>query len=372
MLRNTRLALIVSVLIAPGGGELRAQTPRAETSETAPTPAHQALASGQPERALALLQSRVLQLPPAERHSIAGRAHLALRSFHTARRELTSAVRMRPHHAGDLHALGRALLGCKAPSLAATQFARAHWRGLNSAELHHHWAVSLRDSGRALGEVSLRKIPPGKDQTPAAGSFALGGVVLGAVPRRPGAVAVSPPNSALFHACRAVQREPDRAGSLLLCGELWSLADRHAQAIAMFEKAVNGLEKDDLIRCHRKWADSLFAERRFDEYLRHARAALRVQGGLDSVLLAACYDRVAGQVALRGEPAAQVRYLKFAAELHPSPDRLIRLADALSQANDYIGAVSYLKKALDKRPTPKQRREIVQRIARTTYLASPR
>lgn len=334
--------------------------------------AHAAVAQGRPERALELLNSRVLQLSPVERHSVAGRAHLALGAHRSARRELTSAVRMRPTHAGDLHALAQALLACGAPAIATTRFEQAYRRGLDSAELHHDWAVALRSAGQSLGRIFRHELKDANSPSTQPGTFAFRGVVLGPIARRPGTVAVSPANSAIYHVCRALAVEPDRPDSLLLGAELWAEADRHPQAIELYERAAKQPQAADPARRQRGWANSLFALGQFDGYLKHARSALRLQGGLDSKLLARCYDRVARQVALRGEPARQVRYLKLASELSPTPDRLVRLADALIQASEFVDALAYLQKALDHHPNAKQVRDIQQRISRTTFLASPR
>ena len=141
-------AIFASVPLKADVAAPTAPTPtETRPTESFPSPAHAALAYGHPRRALEILDSRVSRLTPAERHAIAGRARLALGEFTAARRELTSATRMRPNRAEDQYWLGRALLAGGSPTLAAARFKKANWRGPDNAELHRYWASALRDAG---------------------------------------------------------------------------------------------------------------------------------------------------------------------------------------------------------------------------------
>ncbi len=366
-------AIFASVPLKADVAAPTAPTPtETRPTESFPSPAHAALAYGHPRRALEILDSRVSRLTPAERHAIAGRARLALGEFTAARRELTSATRMRPNRAEDQYWLGRALLAGGSPTLAAARFKKANWRGLDNAELHRYWAIALRDAGQRLGRIVRRTLPKNTNTPPEPGTFAFGGIVLGSIPRRPETVAVSPPNSAIYHAYRALQLDPTGADALLLCAEIWAHANRHEEAVACYARAADRLGNADLVRCHEGWAESLLALGEFDDCLKHAKQAMKLDGGIESGKLARCYDRTADRAARRGEAARQIRYLKLAAELQPDPERLIALSDALAESNQYVEAVTYLRNALDQQPSAYQQVTIQQRLSLATYLASPR
>ena len=373
-------AIILSLLLSIGVEDPTSARSKADSNKTDsnkagavryPSPVHRALAQGDPRLALQMLDARTTHFSPVERRSLAGRAYLALADFPAARKELTSAVRMRPNAPNDQFALGRALLGCNAPTLATMRFELAYWHGLDTADLHHDWAVALRDAGQLLGKITSRTWK-NEAVSPDPGKFAFRGILLGAIPRRPGKVAVSQPNSAVFHVHRALALEPNRPDSLLLSAEVWAEARRHKSAISVYESAAKRVTGPDLARCHRGLAASYLALGQFDAYLSHAREAMRLAGGVDAAELARCHDRVAQALADRGEMPKLIRHLTLAAELKPNSDRFIALANALSQANRFADAVSYLESALDHHPTDTQRNLIQQRIRRATYLAAPR
>ncbi len=335
--------------------------------------ARTALAAGDARRALAMLDSTVPRLPPAERLSIEGRAHLLLGNHALARRKLKEAVHLRPKHPADLYWLGRAYAACGAPALAASRFQEANWNGLDTAELHYHWAVALKSLGKLLGTVSRRQWPGDAESPPTPGSFVSRGLVVGPAPDRPGWVIVCPPNSALYQVHRALESDPQWGQALLSGAEVWAAADRHRQAISLFAKAARHLEGEDLqARCHDSWADSLLALGDLDGYLERARRRIRSSDNIDSAHLSQCYDRAAGQAAQRGDLRRQIRYLTFAVELEPAVHRLITLADALLQAQRSGDAHRYLQTALEQNPSRQQRRQILARLRGTTHLASPR
>ncbi|MBN2559434.1 MAG: tetratricopeptide repeat protein [Phycisphaerae bacterium] len=336
-----------------------------------PSDAHAALAAGDGRRALKLLNSRTLQLTPAERSSLEGRAHFLLGDHATARRKLESALRLRPKHAPDLYWLGRVYESAGMPALAASRFEEALWGGLDTADLHYHWAVVLKSLNQLLGDIAQRRCPKDAATPPLPGAFALGGLVVGPVPSRPGCVIVSPQNSAICQVHRSLELDPKRGDALLLCGQIWAAVNRHEQAVPAFAKAAELLKHDDLAKCHRDWAASLLTLGDFDAYLEHASEQLRLSGGGDSSGLARCYDRTAREVAQRGDLARQVRYLTTAVELEPKVNRLIALADALLQSQRANDAARYLRTALELDPTRRQRGQIQQRLRLTKYLAPP-
>ncbi len=380
-LRVVGLSLVLAVVVSgqraaaeTDGRPESARRPSAtsgarSTSVQHTTEPHAALAAGDPRRALEMLESRTLRLPLAERHSIEGRARFLLGDYALARRKLKSATRLRPAHAWDLYWLGRAYAASGMPALAATNFQEAHWNGLETADLHYHWALVLKSLNESLGKISQRRWPNDDTQPTKPGTRALGGLVVGPVLSRPGWVIISPPNSAIYQVHRAIALDPERGDALLLCGEIWAAADRHETAVSMFENAARRLKEEDLTQCHQCWAASLLAMGDFDGYLTQTRKSMRLTGGVDSVLLAQCYDRVAREVARRGDLKRQIRYLTLSAELDPDVDRLIILADALLQAQRSGDAAGYLRQALQHNPTRGQRRKIQQRLQLTAYLS---
>jgi len=374
---STRAVLLVivslSVLRAASGAAAPSGTsgdrPSAKTTAS-PSAAHTALAAGDAQGVLDLLDRHTLGLSGAERKSLQGRAHFLQGHYGIARRKLLSALRSRSERDIDHYWLGRVYLATDAPALAAAAFEKAHWFGLETADLRHYWATALAKSGLVTGEISRKPWSTEKSPPPALGEFALGGLIVGHIPKRKGCVVVAPSGSALYQVYRALQADADRADSRLLAGELWAAAKQHAQAIKLFEQAQGGLRGDALARCHHAWAESALRLGDHDGYLRHARKEMEASGGVDSTALAACYDRAAREAAGRGDLPRQVRYLMFAVELRSEVDRLLRLADALMASKRTADARRYLQTALDQGPSPSQRRAISMRMRNTMNVSS--
>lgn len=370
---TARAALLVivtlSILRAAPASAAPSDAQPAATAAARPSAAHRALAAGDAQRVLDLLKRHTLGLSESERKSLQGRANFLLGNHGVARRKLRSALRGRGDSAGDHYWLGRVYLATGAPALAAAAFEKAHWLGLETADLRHDWATALSKSSPVLGEIARKPWPTKESPPPALGEFALDGLIVGHLPKRKGRVIVAPKNSAVYQAYRALQLDPDRARTRLLIGELWAAAKRHGQAVKLFEQAMGGLRGDALARCHHAWAQSALELGDFDGYLRHARKEMEAGDGVDSTALAACYDRAAREAAGRGDLPRQVRYLMFAVELRSETDRLLRLADALMQSNRTADARRYLQVALDQSPSPAQRRVINLRLRHTASAA---
>ncbi len=366
------LQCVATAAVDAAPSEKRGKPPAA-TATANPSAAHTALAAGDAQRVVDLLKRRTLGLDEAERKSLQGRASFLLGQHGIARRKLQSAIRSRPDHATDHYWLGRVYSASGAPALATAAFEKAHWLGLETADLRHHWASALSESGLVLGEISRKPWPAGQSPPPALGDFALGGLVVGHLPKRKRKVIVAPAHSAIYQVYRALRIEPDRGDSRLLAGELWAAAKQHAQAVRLFEQAEGKLRGDERARCQLAWANSALRLGDFNAYLRHSREAMEANGGVDSAALAACYDRAAQEAASRGELPRQVRYLLFAVELRGEIDRLVRLADALTQSNRAADAHHYLRTALQQSPSPSQRRAINLRLRSpaSTTLARP-
>jgi len=381
MMPPARTIGLILILLAAAGSPCLALN-EAAREKAAPKPAASdqqlsavmtALDSGDAHNALDLLNSRTLEIPVEERWLLEGRAQLLLGDYAEARRKLESAARARPKETSDLYWLGRVYEADGAPALAASQYQQAYWNGLTTAELHYHWAAALKASGRLLGEVSRCKSPEDSKEPPAPGQFACDGVVVGLVRSKPVKVIVSPPESAIYQVYKALDLEPDRGESLLLCAEIWAATKKHEEASAAFAKAAEKLQKaDDLARCHEGWRASLLALGDFDGYLKHTTERMRATGTVDSIELARCYAQVAKAVAQRGELQQQIRYLAMSVELDPNVDRLVELSDALTSAQRFAEAQERLRNAQEHSPTPTQQREIHRRLQDAKYLASPR
>ena len=337
-----------------------------------PTPAHAALANGEPRRVLELLDAHAARLPLAERRSLEGRAYFLLGDYSKARKHLESAVGLRPNHAEDLYWLGRAYAASGLPSLAAARFEEAAWNGMQTADLHYHFATALLAMNQPLGRVSQKRVPEKSAEAVEPGTFALGGFVIGTVITRPGRVVVSPPNSAIYQVYRALALDGERGEAWLLAGRIWSGAGRHEQAVACFARAAHKLPPEQAAAAYEGWAAGLLALGDLDGYLEQSWQCLRLKGRNEAAELARCYDRAAAETARRGDLKGQVRYLKLGADLDPQVDRLLALADALLQGRKPDEAIRYLQLAKEQQPDRAQRQKIEQKMQIATYLAAPR
>lgn len=377
MIRTLSLLSLIMIAGAPRGTAMGDEQTAPPTRRAAPSAVgvlakiNLALTAGDAQRALSLLKDRTLHITRAERRSIEGRAQLLLGNVALARRKLKTALRLRPDDATDWYWLGRAHQSGGTAALAVASFEKAHWHGLESADLFLHCAEALRDSDRILGKITQHQGPGPDAPAPSAGSFALDGLVIGPVRSRPGWWIVSPPGSAIYQVHKALALDPARGESLLLCGELWAAANHDDLAITRFNQAAKTLKGDPLSRCHRHWAQSLMKLSDLEGYLQHTKMQMQLTGRVDSTKLAKCYDQAAREAGGLGDSQSQLRYLKTAAELKPRVARLLRLADALIQARRSTEATPFLKMALKLKPTRMERRQIKQRLLGATLLASP-
>jgi len=346
--------------------------PRAASDEQEVSAILEALDTGDGKQALGLLRSRSLELPPEQQSLLEGRAHLLLGELSQARRRLEFAVRDRSNDAVAPYWLGRVYEADGAAALAASYYQRANRNGLATADLHHHWAASLKDSGQLLGDVVRRQVPEGTE-VPKPGEFAFDGLVVGPVRSKPRWVLVSPPESAVYQVYQAISLSPESGESLLLAAEIWSELRRHNEAASMFAKAAERLQdKTVLARCHDEWAADLLALGDLDGYLKHTTERMRVTGDVNSTELAGCYAQAADTLARRGDLQGQIRYLMFSVELVPDVDRLVELADALRAAQRLDEAQQQLQRAMARKPSPTQQRAINRRLREAEYLTSPR
>jgi len=331
---------------------------------------HAALAAEDPRKALRLLDERTIQLTPAERHSVAGQAYFMLGKFSEARRELISAVRLRPAGAVDHYWLARTYAASGSPALATSRYEQAHWCGMETPELHYHWALALQALGSPLGRVERRLCPAGAMPKP--GDFTLGGIVVSITKETPIEITLCEQNSALGHALRCVQLDNDCGDCWKLAGDIWLAAKEPATASAMFAEAAELLRGKARGECLLNWAQCALSLGELDHYLSRMRDGLiLLDKEVDSARLAAAFDTVAGEVALRGELSRQIRYLKLAVELKSTPTRRIALAKALMQARDPAEALSQLRVAREEDPTPRQLEQIEAATQQAGFFAAP-
>ena len=353
----------------PPSGSARNPGTTVETPNGHASPAHAALAAGNPRRALDLLQSRTCTLSPADRHSVAGRACFELGQFTEARRELLSAVRMRPNRAIDHYWLGRAYAASGSPALATNRFEQAHWSGLETAELHYHWALALQTIGSPLGRVQRRLCPAGA--LPKPGDLAMGGIVVSVDTNVPMHVVLCERNSALGHALRCVQLDPKCGDCWKLAGDIWFAAKEPGTASVMYEGAVGALAGKAKGDCLLQWARCALALGKLDDYLSRMRDGLILQGKeMDSARLAEAYDTAASEVSIRGDLARQIRYLKLAVELRPTAQRETALAEVLLQAHQPGDALAHLQAARELAPPAELRRRIDLAVARASFFTA--
>jgi len=343
---------------------------RAQNSARAKSPVHAALADNNPRQALRLLEDRTLRLAPAERSSIAGQAYFMMGRFAEARRELINAVRIRPSFANDHYWLARTYAASGSPALAASRYEQAQWCGMETAELHYHWALALQAVGSPLGRVERRLCPAGAMPKP--GDFTLGGIIVSVTSTVPIEITLCEQNSALGHALRCVQLDPTCGECWKLAGDIWLAAKEPGTASTMYAEAAELLKGKPRGECLLAWAESALSMGELDHYLSRMRDGLILSNKrMDSARLAAAFDTVAGEVALRGELSRQIRYLKLAVELQSTPSRRIALAEALMQARDPAEALSQLRLAREEGPTAEQARRIDTVTQQADFFAAP-
>ncbi len=343
-----------------------------QTKQTvrAKSPAHAALADNNPRGALRLLDDRTVRLTPGDRSSVAGQAYFMLNRFAEARRELINAVRLRPSSAIDHYWLARTYAASGSPALAASRYEQAEWCGMETAELHYYWALALQAVGSPLGRVERRLCPAGAQPKP--GDFTLGGIIVAVTTERPIEITLCEQNSALGHALRCVQLDPTCGDCWKLAGDIWLAAKEPATASNMYAEAAELLKGKAKGVCLLSWAECALSLGQLDHYLSRMRDGLILSDKkMDSARLAAAFDTVAGEVALRGELSRQIRYLKLAVELQSTPTRRIALAEALMQARDPAEALSQLRAAREEGPTAEQTQRIDAVTQQAGFFAAP-
>ncbi|MBX3393829.1 MAG: hypothetical protein KF841_00535 [Phycisphaerae bacterium] len=333
--------------------------------------AYEALDRGEADAAAAIISERGLSVSAVDRHTIEGRISFLKGRLSPARRSLQSAIKLDARRADNHYWLGRVYQSDGAHALAVSSFQRAYSLGLDSCDLHLNWARSLDASDVVLGEVRQERWNTEFTVTPSIGQFAFDGIVAQHVRGRPDVVIVAPQRSAIYQIHRAIAADPNRADAKCFAGALWAKLNQHRMSVELIESALRALKPTDRARGHEILATSSLALGRLDRYIEHTKEHMRLSGGIDTGRLAAAYDVAADEASARGQLKKQIGYLTFAAELDTTPQRLIRLADALLLAQRAEDAHRYLTDALEKRPSRAERAEINQRLARTSFLTAP-
>lgn len=371
------LALVLTMSLA---GTTAAAPPSAEPADAsrsaarlrAETDVAAAIDRGDADAALTVLADGPVQLADSRRLYWTGRALLIKGDHLQARRKLGAALKLRPGDTATRYWLGRAFQVAGAAATASDHFRRAHLDGLDSAELHHHWAEARRDMGQVLGRLVQVPWTDGDAPMPAPGERHGDGIVIGTAPRAADRLIIASDDSAVYRVSEALRRAPDSGHTLMLAGEIWAAADRHEVAIGFFQKAAERLAGPALAACHDAWSRCCLALADADGFLEHARRAMEAAGTVDAERMARCYDRAADEAALRGQLSRQIQFLKIGVETRPAVDRCIRLADALLAAQRPADATTYLRLAEQHNPSREQRSAIAQRLSRTAFLTSPR
>ncbi len=332
---------------------------------------HDHINSGEPEKAMARIDQLGGIIPEAERLYLQGRAHLQLGAHLTARTKFREAIRRRPRCGEFYFWLGISYQSGGAHALAASTFAKANLKGLESSELHEAWAASLMETVDVLGDISRMRFELPAEEWQVHGGIFRDGVLVSCVRPDDNEWVISPRTSALYHAQQAAALDESRGSAWLIAGEAWARAGFHDVASLRFMRAVELLDGAELSKCHQLWAESLFSAADYDGFIDHAKKSIRNSPKDPRLDLAEAYDRAAAGHALIGETDKQINCLKFAVELRPSVERQLRLADALLATERSDEATVRLRDAMAMNPSRSEKRQIKRRLIRVTQLTTP-
>ena len=330
---------------------------------------YQDLEKNQPEQALLRIDELGPVLPDGERLVLQGRALLQLGNHRQARKRLVDAVKNRPQYGEYHYWLGIAYQAGSAHTLAIESFRQANLKGLDSADLHVAWANSLAATEDVLRGIRRERFAPEDATDYRPGTILRDGMLVDCVYPADHEWVIAPRASAIFHAEKASQVDPDHGRGWLTAGQVWARAGFHAVAVERFQSAAALVNGDDLAQCHHLWAESLYAMGEFDRYVEHAKQSVRAAQREPLLCLADAYDRAAKGHALLGQSVESINCLKFACELKPTVQRHLLLADALMQSARHDEAAVKLKAALKLDPTRKEKRLIRNRLMQTMQVS---
>ncbi len=327
------------------------------------------LEQNQPQQALLRIDELGPLLPDGERLVLKGRALLQLGNARQARKHLIEAVQNRPQYGEYHYWLGMAYQAGSAHSLAIESFRQANLKGLESAELHVAWAQSLAATEDVLRGIRRERFEPEEAEGFQPGTILRDGMLVDCVYPDDHEWVMAPRASALFHAEKATQVDPEHGPAWLMAGQVWARAGFHAVAVERFQSAAALVGGDDVARCHHLWAESLYAMGDFEKFVEHAKQSVRASAREPALCLAEAYDRAAKGHAMLGRSVESINCLKFACELKPTVQRHLQLADALMQSARHDEATVKLKAALKLEPTRKEKRLIRSRLLQTMRLS---
>ncbi len=312
-------------------------------------------------RVVQLLQPLRAGAEDYEVHHLLGTALYHQGKLSDARRKLTQAVACDGSHAADQRLLGDIALTQGQFALAVEAYERANHLGLDDARLHLMLATAHFRLRNYLGDVQRRTI--GHERS---GTIHELGYLLKSDPSANDSFYVSPPQSAVFHAQKALDLGLDSPELHLLLGDIWLETRRYQRALAEYRDVEPRVPQVRLgAYCH-NYARALLGAGDSEGYLARLRMAAEFDGPAYAPLLEPAYLRVAELYNQEGDVRKYIEYLRLAVEHAPASSNVrYRLGNALWENGSQREAVRQWRITLELRRDHPDRARMVKLIQAT-------
>jgi tetratricopeptide (TPR) repeat protein len=302
-----------------------------------------------------LLEPLARQSDAFEVHRLMGEVLRHQGRLEDARRHVLRALAKDETRPGDHRMLGDIYLAQERYALAVDAYRRAVGLGLGSAAVHHRLAIAYHRLGNHLGVLRTETVANGEPDT-----LCEQGYLIDRVPGEPGRFRVSPPDSALYHARRALDLGADEPDLHMLLGDVWLASGWCDRAVAEYRGVAALVAPEQRASFHDRFAQALLGAGDPEGYLAHLRRAVELDPERHAAELCQAYVKVADYHNQGGSLAKYVAYLKIAVQQCPAASDLhYRLGNGLWEMDRRAEAARHWHITLELRPDHPDRQRML-------------
>lgn len=280
-------------------------------------------------------------------------------NYEDARQYYKEAIKLNPRSAPDQYQLANIYLAENRFALAAGAYEEAIRLGLTSSVLHYKLASAYFNLRNYFGRVSVVTVASGK-----VGEISDNWYLIEPVAGKKDAFRAAPRKSAIFQVATAIDRGMEATADVqMLLANIYLNGRRYEKAYEMYQGLGEQVAEEDRALYSYYFAQSALGVGKYDEYLKHLNAAVKLDAEAYESALVDAYLAVADKYNQSGKLDKYIEYLSLAVQQNPQTSSLhLKLASALEESRQYDKAVEQWRMVLDLEPDHPQRTELLNQI----------
>lgn len=282
-----------------------------------------------------------------------------LDDYEEARKYYREAIKLNPKSAPDQYQLANIYLAENRFALAAGAYEQAIRLGLNSSVLHYKLASAYFNLRNYFGRVAVVTVASGK-------SDELNGdwYLIASVAGQKDAFRAAPKKSAIYQIATAVRLGMEASPEVkMLLANVYLNGRRYEKAYELYQQLGEQVVEEDRALHSYYFAQSALGVGKYDEYLAHLNAAVKLDPEAYESALVDAYLAVADKYNQSGQLGKYIEYLTLAVQQNPQTASLhLKLASALEEAKKYGKAIEQWRMVLDLEPDHPRRTDLLNLI----------